>query len=129
MLNDLRYALRTLLRAPGFALAAVLTLALGIGANTAIFSVADAVLIRPLPYPESNRLVVVWDNLTKLGVEHLSLSADIYREYAAQNVFEKTAAFRPLDRNLATQDNVERLYAILATPAALELLGATPTIG
>ena len=60
MPTDLRYALRTLLRAPAFALAAILTLALGIGANTATFSVADAVLLRPLPYPSSNRLVIVW---------------------------------------------------------------------
>lgn len=129
MLNDLRYSLRSLLRAPGFALAAILTLTLGIGANTAIFSVADAVLLRPLPYPSSNRLVVIWDNLTTLGVERLGLSADIYREYASRNVFEKTAAFRPLDRNFQTQQNVERLSAIMATPALLELLGAKPAIG
>jgi putative ABC transport system permease protein len=129
MLPDLRYALRTLLRAPGFALAAILTLALGIGANTAIFSVADAVLLRPLPYPESSRLVVVWDNLTKLGVERLGLSADIFREYSTQNVFEKTAAFRTFDRTFATSNNVERLSAVMATPTLLELLGAKPAIG
>jgi len=129
MLPDLRYALRGLFRTPGFALTAVLTLAMGIGANTAIFSVADAVLFRPLPYPESNRLVVIWDHLTKLGVERLGLSAGIYREYAAQNVFERTAAFRPLDRNFQTSENVERLSAVMATPSLLELLGAKPEIG
>jgi putative ABC transport system permease protein len=129
MLHDLRYALRTLLRAPGFTLAAVLTLALGIGANTAIFSVVDAVLLRPLPYPESSRLVVVWDNLTKLGVERLGLSADIYREYAALNVFEKTAGFLPLDRNFASTENAERVPSIMASPSLLELLGARPEIG
>jgi putative ABC transport system permease protein len=129
MLNDLRYALRGFLRAPGFAIAAILTLALGIGANTAIFSVVDAVLLRSLPYPESSRLVVIWDNLTKLGVERLGLSADIFKEYAAQNVFEKTAAYRTFDRTFAKQDNVERLSAIFATPSVLELLGAKPEIG
>jgi putative ABC transport system permease protein len=129
MLPDLRYALRTLLKAPGFAIAAILTLALGIGANTAIFSVVDAVLLRSLPYPNSARLVVIWDNLTKLGVERLGLSAAIYREYASQNVFEKTAAYRTFDRTFATQDNVERLSAIFATPSVLELLGARSEIG
>ena len=129
MLPDLRYALRGLFRTPGFALTAVLTLAMGIGANTAIFSVADAVLFRPLPYPEPSRLVVIWDHLTKLGVERLGLTAGIYREYAAQNVFERTAAFRPLDRNFAASENVERLSAVMATPSLLELLGAKPEIG
>ena len=85
MLNDLRYALRTLLRAPGFTIAAVLTLALGIGANTAIFSVADAILFRPLPYPNSNRLVMVWDSLTKLGLNHMSPRADTAEGYRSLN--------------------------------------------
>jgi putative ABC transport system permease protein len=129
MLSDLRYALRGLRRAPGFAIAAILTLALGIGANTAIFSVVDAVLLRPLPYPDSNRLVMVWDELTKLGVERLGLSADIYKTYAAQGVFEKTASFRTFDRTFTMPNNVERLSAIMAEPGLFELLGAKPTIG
>jgi putative ABC transport system permease protein len=129
LLQDLRYAIRTLLRAPGFAIAAILTLALGIGANTAIFSVVDAVLLRPLPYPSPNRLVMIWDQLTKLGVERLGLSADIYRQYAAQNVFEQAASFRTFDRTFTTPENVERLSSIMAEPALFELLGPKPEIG
>jgi len=68
VLNDLRYALRSLARSPGFALAAVLTLALGIGVNTSIFSIADVVMWKALPYPQSNRLLMVWDQLLKIGV-------------------------------------------------------------
>ena len=100
-MHDLRYAIRGLLRAPGFAFAAILTLGLGIGAVTSVFSVADAVLLRPLPYPESNRLVMVWDELINLGVERLGLYGQIFHEYAAQEkIFDATAAFEPGDRNL-----------------------------
>src|SRR5687768_18526004 len=66
--QDCRYAVRTLLRAPGFTLAAVLSLALGIGANTAIFSVASALLLRPLPYADAERLAILWNRSPGLGI-------------------------------------------------------------
>ena len=68
-LRNIYYSVRSLRRTPGFTLAAVLTLALGIGANTAVFSVVDAVVLRPLPYRDSGRLVMVWDQLIKLGLD------------------------------------------------------------
>src|SRR5258706_4446602 len=101
MIADLRYALRGLIRAPGFAMAAILTLALGIGAATAIFSVADAVLLRPLPYADGDRLIVVWDQLRKLGIDRFPLSMQTYKEYSAQSgVLESTAAFAQRSWNL-----------------------------
>ena len=70
-MNDLRYTLRGLLKQPGFAAVVIVTLALGIGASTAIFSVVNAVLLRPLPFPNSDRLQVVWGNYRALNIERL----------------------------------------------------------
>src|SRR5580698_8108367 len=85
--QDLCYAARTLARAPGFTAVAILVLALGIGANTAVFSVTDYVLIRPLPFPAANRLVKVWENLP--GYSEMELSPADYRDWKKMNtVFE-----------------------------------------
>ncbi|HTB14683.1 MAG TPA: ABC transporter permease [Bryobacteraceae bacterium] len=123
MLIDLRYALRTLLRAPGFAIAAILTLALGIGASTTIFSVVDTVLLRPLPYPDSNRLVMVWNQLTKLGLNRINPE---YRTAAAyrslDQVFESTGGILFLDRILTGDAGAERVPSMMVSDQVFSML-------
>src|SRR5882724_5169792 len=93
-LRNVYYSIRSLRRAPGFTLAAVLTLAVGIGANTAVFSVVDAVLLRPLPYRDAGRLVMVWDQLIKLGMDQFAAPFADYYDYRKENqVFEDIGAF------------------------------------
>src|SRR5262245_16239792 len=90
MLNDFRYAFRQLLKNPGFTTVAVFTLALGIGATTAVFSVVYAVVLRPLPFPESERLVALWTRTPQF--ERLPMAAANHRDLKAQNtVFEDIA--------------------------------------
>ena len=83
LLHDLRDALRTLLRSPGFTAVAVLTLMLGIGANTAVFSVVDAVLLRPLPYPAADRLVLLWG--ARAGQSGRSISVPDLQDWRERN--------------------------------------------
>src|SRR5882762_1798353 len=91
--RDMQYALRTLRRSPGFTAVVVLTIALGIGANTAIFSVVQAVLLRPLPYRDPDRLVMVWEADQKKGANHIQVSAPNYSDWREQNeAFEEMAA-------------------------------------
>jgi len=123
MRNDLRYALRSLLRTPGFTLAAVLTLALGIGANTAIFSVVDAVLLRPLPYPESGRLVMVWDQLLKFGLPLKSPeyhTADAYRRL--DNIFESTGGIFWFDDTLMSNGGSEHVSVMNVSKEVFPML-------
>src|SRR5262245_65997909 len=95
VLRDLRYGARMLLKKPGFTLIAAITLALGIGANTAIFSVVNAVLLRPLRYSDPDRLLQVWQTFPQLGSNQVTVSAPEFFDYKDQNrVFEKIAAFR-----------------------------------
>jgi putative ABC transport system permease protein len=130
MIQDLRYAARQMRRTPVFTLAAVLTLALGIGATTAMFSVADAVLLRPLPYPNSDRLVMVWNELSKIGVHDLALSAQDFDAFRADHrVFDTAAAFNQRDRTLIASGNVERVSTVSSTPGLLEMLGARTPVG
>ena len=94
MIRDLRYAIRGLRRAPGFSLVVVLTLALGIGANTALFSVLRGVLFSPLPYREADRIVTLWEHDLDYEWTHNALTAADLADYRAQNhTFEAIGAF------------------------------------
>ena len=92
--QDLRFGLRTLIKNPGFTVVAVIALALGIGANSAIFSVVNAILLRPLPYKSPNQLVVIWENATHLGFPKDTPSPANFLDWRGQStVFEGMAAF------------------------------------
>jgi putative ABC transport system permease protein len=130
-MNDIRYSLRQLLKNPGFTFIAILTLALGIGANTAIFSVINAVLLRPLPYPQPDRLVLVRErtNIFDSG----SVSLPNYLDWrASQRGFTDLALFRRDDTNLsgATSDvEAERVGLARVTYNFLSVLGVPPQMG
>src|SRR5438034_9529730 len=130
-MNDLKFALRQLLTNPGFTAVAVLTLALGIGANTAIFSVVNAVLVRPLPYLEANRLVAVCESNPRLGFDQYATSMGAYFDWREQNsVFEELSAATML----GPKPVVARTGSLMAHVASMSanffpLLGIRPILG
>src|SRR5690242_18184548 len=131
LVQDLRYGLRMLLNKPGFAAVAVITLALGIGANTAIFSVVNAVLLRPLPYREPGKLVRVYTEFPTMNLRKFWMSApeflDIQREAGA---WESIGAWTTSGRNIATtNDEPIRVNAALITRGLIEALGVQPARG
>src|SRR6476659_3088210 len=110
LLSDVRYAVRNLLRRPGFTIIAVITLALGIGANTAIFSAINALLLKPLPFPELDRVVAIWDKLPSRGVLHNEVAMANYLDWNSQNQsFEQLAVYRWWSANLTGVDTPERI--------------------
>src|SRR5580698_843760 len=126
--QDLCYAARTLARAPGFTAVAILVLALGIGANTAVFSVTDYVLIRPLPFLSPDRLVRVWEKLP--GYRQMELSPVNYRDWRRMNtVFEDLAAVTTQEVNLIGESAPERVKAALVTGNLFSVLGVPPLLG
>ncbi len=130
MLTDLRHSLKSLFRSPGFAATAILTLALGIGANTAIFSVADAVLFRPLPYPESNRIVMVWDQLQKLGLDRMAPRSDTAAAYRnLTEIFELNGGIYPLDQIITGDTAVERVPGMLVSKDVFAMLAPRTELG
>ena len=128
--QDARYAARVLLKNPGFTLVAVLALALGIGANSAIFSVVNAVLLRPLPYAEPERLVTVWEDDTKGGFPKDTPAAANYIDWRDQNqVFEGMAAIADQSYNLTGAGEPERLDGRSVSASLFPLLGVEPQLG
>ncbi len=129
--KDIRFGIRTLLKQPGFTLVAIVTLALGIAANTAIFSVVDAVLLRPLPYPEPQQLVMAWENHQALGgPEQEWLSPAGFDDWRSQNtVFEHLSAVGGWGPTLSLPDESQQLIGAVVSHDAFSLLGVQPVIG
>ncbi len=128
--QDLRFGLRGLRKSPTFTLAAVLTLALGIGANTAIFSVVDALLLRPLPYDDAGRLVWVWGDNKQLGVSQGYLSPGDIFDFGRQSTrLESVAAWTTLPINLVEETRSERLEGILVSQNFFRTLGVRIAVG
>jgi putative ABC transport system permease protein len=133
LVQDLRYGLRVLTKNAGFTTVAVLTLALGIGGNTAIFSVVNAVLLRPLPYPDPSRLVMLWERNLARGFDQEKVTGPDFIDWRRNHVFE-AMAFWPgwlgaTEFNLVSAEGVEKVKAVYASSDLFAVLGVKPLLG
>jgi putative ABC transport system permease protein len=130
LFSDIRYGVRNLLKRPGFTAIAVLTLALGIGANSAIFSSIYALLINPLPFPNQDRVVALWDKNPSRGVQHNEVSMADYLDWRGQShSFDHLALERWWSTNLTGGDTPERIQGFLVTANFFDALGVKPVKG
>jgi putative ABC transport system permease protein len=130
MLPDLQFALRQLLKSPGFSLVAILTLALAIGANTAIFSAIDAVLLHPLPYPYPDQLVIVQETLPRYSLHGIAPTAPDYAEFRRQaKCFTEIAAVTGAVATLTGDGQPADIPALRVTASAFPMLGVVPIVG
>jgi len=130
LIQDLRYAVRMLVQKPGFTIVVVAALALGIGANTAIFSVVNSILLRPLPYRDPGRLVMIWMDNKRMNVDQDIHSYANYADYRDQNqVFESMAAYSGVSLNLVGEGEPERVIGAAATASLFDVLGVDPRMG
>jgi predicted permease len=128
--QDLRFTVRLLWRDRGFAATAILTLALCIGANSAIFAVVHSVLLRPLPVPQPDRLVTMYNSYPRAGVERASNGVPDYDDRLREtDVFEEVALYNTRGVTVGTENGPERITAMAARPSLLRLLGAQPVRG
>ncbi|MEK6408191.1 MAG: ABC transporter permease [Acidobacteriota bacterium] len=130
LFQDLRYGFRMLIKHPGFTAIAVIALALGIGANTAIFSVVNAVLLRPLPFAEPERLVNVFESYPQRGIYQGAVSYPNFADWRDQNqVFERMSSYHQSDFILTGVDEPARLEGAVVNADLFPLLGVTPSLG
>ena len=128
--QDLRYALRTLSRNPGYAAAAILSLAIGIGANTGIFSVANALLLQPLPYKDADRLAILWNRSPGLNIQEDWFSTAQYFDIKkGHSGFEQVAIAIGGNNNLTGDGEPERVGTIRVSSNLLPMLGVEPLLG
>src|SRR5580692_212201 len=130
LFQDMRYAARTLLKSPGFTTVAVLTLALGIGANVAIFSVVYGVLLRPLPFAQPEQLVRIFDDLAGPNSKDVGMSApELWDLEERSGVFQEVSAVAPGNSAVGGGERTVRAEALITSPDYFELLGAKPELG
>jgi predicted permease len=130
LLHDIRYAFRQLLKSPGVTAIVVLTLALGIGANTALFSVVDGVLLRPLPYKNPEQLVAIHDEMPGVNARDAGMSVQERDDFQGRSgVFDQVSAVWAFDVNITGGDKPERLEGMAVNPNYFEMLGAHAALG
>jgi putative ABC transport system permease protein len=128
--SDVLYAFRQLRRAPSFSLPSILTLAIGIGASTAVFSLVQGFLLRPLPYPNSSRLVVVWEQLRVLGIDRFPAPIGDFVDYQNSNgVFDEMGAVEDAHFVLRAGDYPERIFAVRVTANVFPMMGLRAALG
>ena len=128
LLQDIRFALRMIVKSPAFSAAVILTLALGIGANTALFSIVNSVLLNPLPYPQSSQLVALYGDKPGLGLGPISYPNFLDWQRSAQS-FSSMAMYRHEDYNLMTTGQAERVNGLMVSAAFFTTLGIPPALG
>jgi putative ABC transport system permease protein len=130
MLQEFRFALRNLVKTPGFTIVAVITVALAIAANTAVFSLVNALLIRPLPFKAPESLVLLFERFSGQGLDQIPVSAPEYLDWEKQTrSYERIAAFNFANFNLTGGDMPERVQGAVVTPSLFPLLGVQPIKG
>ena len=129
LLQDVRFAFRMLRKSPGFTAIAVLTIALGIGATTAIFSVVDATLLHPLPYPHPEQLVSIQDDLPGVGAQEVGMSVPEWQDLQRSGIFDYVSPFGGGDVNLTGSSQPARIRLLTVAPNYFAVLGVKPQLG
>jgi putative ABC transport system permease protein len=127
--QDLRFGVRMLRKAPGFTAIAVLTIALGIGATTAIFTVVDATLLEPLPYPQPEQLVSIQDNFPGIGAQDVGMSQPEWQDLQHSGIFEYISPTWFDENNLTGSSQPARVRLLIVAPNYFALLGVQPRLG